>query len=206
MFNTRKQHFLAKKKSKRKRFTHSEQAGKFYPLFFLCIWCQSLFFWRVLFILFPKYSTLKRGKLLEKACNHCYVYLELFCKWCFTDWKSSVKIINMKMCRMCFYSLGQGVSQSLVLPSREGKPTGPTAAARAGRTEEWSTTALLHTGRHASLGTLSVSPGEHKYRGRTSVLRSLHQSVNYTFKCFFYSLYVYYTQYCSDLRMSMCAI
>lgn len=97
----------------------------------------------------------------------------------------SYSIINMKMCRMCFYSLGQGVSQSLVLPSREGKPTGPTAAARAGRTEEWSTTALLHTGRHASLGTLSVSPGEHKYRGRTSVLRSLHQSVNYTFKCFF---------------------
>lgn len=37
--------------------------------FFLCIWCQSLFVWRVLFILFPKDSTLRRGKLLENMCN-----------------------------------------------------------------------------------------------------------------------------------------
>ncbi len=66
-----------------------------------------------------------------------------------------------------FSRAGASWSQCLFIPSREGKPTGPTAAGRAGWTARWSTMALLRTGLHASLGTPSVSPGG------TSALRSL---------------------------------
>lgn len=135
--------------------------------FFLCIWCQSLFFRRVLFILFPKDSTLRRGESLD---------LQLFCRWCFTDSKTFLKMWICIMCffLFCFFNLleQECVPRFVVLPSREGKQAGLTASARTRRTARLSTTARRHTEPHASLGTPSALPAER----RTSGLSSLDQS------------------------------
>lgn len=144
--------FVARRSRRRKKKVDSWQIQSFYSLTFLCIWCQLLFVWWVLFILFPKDSTLKRGNGLENVCDHWCVYL-----WFALLLEKFKILVQWKILHMYLWMF----LYLLFLPSKEGMLTGPAATGQTGWIAQWSTTAILRTEQPASLETRSVSPVKH---------------------------------------------
>lgn len=105
--------------------------------FFLYIWCQPLFFWRVLFILFPKQSTLRRVIQLENFCNH---------HCCVSLMERKIKITaEYETCCVRFISSCDSVSpSSSYLPEKESQQAQQQQAEQDGQNDD--------PPRHSSIG------------------------------------------------------
>lgn len=145
----------------RGRNSISDRPSNFTP-HFLCIWCQLLFFWWVLFILFLKDSTLRRGTSLETCLITLPAYVVLMVV-------TNEQKRHKHMKNMCL-SLGRTlVISSHSLPSKAGKQEGPTTAGQAGWRARWSTMGLRHNKKHAAMETLSFSPGKQTKTKNSSI-------------------------------------